>query len=317
MRSCSILMLGVLVSACGGHGPQAAGPGDGTGSGGNGVELGPPHGTVDPTGKGGDVNLLSFTAFGDVRPALPDEDFAYPNDVVTSVMKGMAALAPEFAIGTGDYMFVEYLPSSASGQLQALLAAEKSFSGPIFHGLGNHECQSFTDVNCPNLNESTNITTFMSTLVPWTPVPWFSFVVHTALGDAKFVFVAVNAWTDAQAAWLEETLAQPTRYTFVVRHHPTPDAGSASSAAGVAGSDAILSKHPVTLFLFGHVHEYAHLTANAVISGNAGAPLDSGHYGYLGVVQRSDGNVAVTEYDASTNMPTDTWAVTPEGTAAP
>lgn len=311
------LLLYVVLSGCGGSGAQALlGPGATSNGPSAPPDFGPPQGTVDPTGKGGDVNLLAFTAFGDIRPALPDEDFAYPTDTVTSIMQSMAALKPEFAIGTGDYMFVEYVPGSASNQLKALLGAESSFKAPIFHALGNHECQSFTDVNCPNLNESTNITQFMSTMLPWSPVPWFSFVVHTALGDAKFVFIAVNAWTDAQAAWLNSTLSQPTPYTFIVRHHPTPNAGKSSSAVGVAGSDAIIAKYPVTLFLFGHVHEYSHLTVNAVITGNAGAPLDSGHYGYVNVLQRADGNVSVTEYDQSTNMPTDTWAVTPDGKAA-
>ncbi len=118
----------------------------------------------------------------------------------------MAALGPQLAVATGDYMFVEYLPSSAASQLKALLSAESTFTAPIFHTMGNHECQSFADVNCPNLNESTN----------------------------------------------------------VVRHHPTPDGGQPSAAAGIAASDAIFAKHAVTLFIFGHVHEYAHLTANAV-----------------------------------------------------
>jgi hypothetical protein len=277
----------------------------------------PPRGTVDPQGKGGTVNRLAFTAFGDIRPALPDEDFAYPNTTVQAIVANMAAMHPEFAVATGDYMFVEYLPSSASAQLNSLLSDEKPFGAPIFHTMGNHECQSFTDVNCPMLNESVNITTYLSMLLPWTPVPWFSFVVHTDFGDAKFVFIAVNAWTDTQATWLDQVMSAETKYTFVIRHHPTPDAGMPSSAVGIAASDAILGKYPVTLYLFGHVHEYTHLSANRVVTGNAGAPLDAGNYGFLYVLQRPDGNIAVSEYPPNMNTATDTWAVTPDGAETP
>ncbi|HEY1954441.1 MAG TPA: metallophosphoesterase [Polyangiaceae bacterium] len=278
------------------------------------VDDSPPHGNVDPNGGGGTVNRLSFTAFGDIRPPLPDEDFAYPDATVDAIMSGMKAQSPEFGVATGDYMFVEYLPSSATGQLQHLLADEKTFGAPIFHAMGNHECQSFTDVNCPNLDESVNITTYLQLLLPWTTVPWFSFVVHTELGDAKFVFVAVNAWNDTQAAWLDKTMAAPTRYTFVIRHHPTPDAGSPSSAIGIAGSDAILNKYPATLYLFGHVHEYQQIGPNRVITGNAGAPLDAGEYGWLLVVQRPDGNIQATEYSLNQSTTLD-FAVTPDGQA--
>jgi hypothetical protein len=213
-------------------------------------------------------------------------------------------------------MFVAFFDWAAEGQLQRLEDAESNFNAPIFHALGNHECQSVENVNCPNLDESINIQSFMSTLLPWSQVPYYSFIVHTALGDAKLVFIAVNAWTDAQAAWLQQMLAQPTQYTFVIRHQPTPDAGKAASAAGIAASDAILANYPVTLYLFGHVHEYKHLTANRVVTGNSGAPLEGGNnYGFLHVLQRNDGNVAVTAYDQATGNPVDTWAVTPAGDA--
>jgi hypothetical protein len=281
------------------------------------LELGTSGGHIDPNGGGGTVSLLSFAAFGDVRPPLPDDDLQYPTTIVTGIFQGIAGLQPQLAIGTGDYMFVEFLASSASAQIAKLKSAESALSAPIFHALGNHECNSFSDVNCPNLNESVNITTFLAQLVPFTPTPWYSFIVHTALGDAKFVFIAANAWNDAQASWLTQELKTPTRYTFVVRHQPTPDGGSPSSAEGIMGSNQILTGYSVTLFLYGHVHEYNHLTANAVITGNAGAPLDAGSYGWLRVQQRSDGNVVVNAYELSTGMVIDSWDVTPEGLPAP
>jgi len=33
---------------------------------------------------------------------------------------------------------------------------------------------------------------------------------------SKTVFVAANAWSDAQATWLDAELAKPTTYTFLV-----------------------------------------------------------------------------------------------------
>jgi len=281
------------------------------------LALGPPQGTIDPMGGGGTVNLLAFTVFGDVRPALPDFDNQYPAMTIASIMKQMATLSPEFAVGTGDYMFVEALPSSATNQLKMLLAAEANFPKPIFHALGNHECNSFSDLNCPNLNETPNITVYMSTMLPWTKVPWYSFLVHTALGDAKFLFVAANAWNDQQAAWLKQALSIPTRYTFVIRHQPTPDAGQPSSVMGKLASDMLFMGQPITLFLYGHVHEYNHIGTNAVIAGNGGAPLDKGSYGFVYVRQREDGAVTVTAYDVASMMPMDAWNVTPDGQSTP
>ena len=91
----------------------------------------------------------------------------------------------------------------------------------------------------------------------------------------------------------------------MIRHHPTPDAGSPSSAIGIAASDAILDQYLVTLYLFGHVHEYAQIGPNRVVTGNAGAPLDAGQYGYLFVLQRPDGNIQATEYQLNATTSVD------------
>jgi hypothetical protein len=66
------------------------------------------------------------------------------------------------------------------------------------------------------------------------------------------------------------------------------------------------------------VHEYKRLDAQHVISGNGGAPLDSGtRYGLLLVQQQEDGSIALTEIDSSTGMPQDAWRVTADGQLAP
>lgn len=273
---------------------------------------------IDPNGGGGTVGLLHFGTFGDIRPPLPDDVFQYPSTVASAIFAGMAKSQPQFVVGTGDYMFAEFSASIVQQQLAKLADAEKSIIAPFFHAMGNHECNSLSELNCPNLDESPNIKTYLSTLVPWASgVPWFSFIVHTSLGDAKFVFIASNAWNDTQAAWLKQVLAVSTTYTFIVRHIPSPDAGTMSTTAGVTASDAIIAGRPVTLWLFGHVHEYKHLTTNSVIAGNAGAPLAAGEYGWVEVQQRPDGTVGVTAYSMATGMPTDAWAVTPDGAKSP
>jgi hypothetical protein len=332
----ALATLGVAgVAGCGGASGELGGGSDG----GSQVDFGPPHGTIDPNGGGGSVNLLAFTSFGDIRPAIPDVVVClndYPTlstGITPTIFSGMDALNPEFAVGSGDYMFVQAIGSLGTScvdqQLTDLLQAEQGFHHPIFHGMGNHECNSFCDSNCPNLNEYPNASEFMRMIDTFTQVPYYSFVIHTDLGDAKFLFLADNAWTDnpppaapGEAQWLDTALSQKTRYTFIVQHHPTPDAGKTSNAPGIAPSNTIIQSHaadsPVTLYLYGHVHEYTHLTdssgkpLNAVVSGNAGAPLDSGDYGWVYVLQRPDGNISVTayKYDGS---PIENFVVTPDG----
>jgi hypothetical protein len=123
------------------------------------------------------------------------------------------------------------------------------------------------------------------------------------------VFVAANAWSSMQASWLDQELSRPTPYTFVVRHEPP----GTSETDGAAASDPIIAAHPLTIGFYGHSHEYRHLDANHVISGNAGAPISFGSYGFLYVQQRLDGNIAVTEYRSDTGQATDAWVVNPAG----
>jgi hypothetical protein len=199
-----------------------------------------------------------------------------------------------------------------NNQLDKLLAAEQGFTGgTIFHTMGNHECTGATASNCPQANETPNVRGFMSRLLPFSSTPYFSFTVQTSKGPAKFISIAANAWDSTQEAWLRQTLAHSTTYTFVVRHEPTGE----SQSPGTQPSDAIIDQYPVTLKLFGHNHEYRHVTTNSVISGNGGANLrtQGTYYGYLMVEQQTNGNVSVTAYDISTGMPVDTFVVTANG----
>ena len=252
-----------------------------------------------------------FAVFGDVRPPNAGDTAAYPKTVIASLFQQIAAQSPDLVVGTGDYMFAS--TSDAAGidaQLAMLTDAEKAYAGPVYHALGNHECTGATASNCPTGNETANMRAFMKQLLPsGTTTPYFRVDVDTGHGAAKFVFVAANAWSDAQAAWLEAQLADPTAYTFVVRHEPP----SVAQTMGVAASETIIHRHPLTLELLGHFHRYQRLDGKHLISGNAGAPLSSGaHYGFVLVDLMTNGNLAVSEIDQATGDATDTFTVCPD-----
>lgn len=255
------------------------------------------------------AGTFRFAVFGDVRPSQPNDTANYPTVVVTGLFQQIAAQSPQFVVGTGDYMFASSTATSTvDAQLALLLQAEQGFSGPIYHALGNHECTGATASNCPNANETANVRAFMSKLVPaGTTTPYYRVDVDTGAGMAKVVVIAANAWSPAQAAWLETQLADPTAYTFVVRH----EAASVTDTAGAGASEAIVAKHPLTLELLGHWHRYEKLDERHVVSGNGGAPLSTGHYGFVLVDLLTNGDLSVSEIDQATGAVGDTFTVCP------
>jgi hypothetical protein len=144
---------------------------------------------------------------------------------------------------------------------------------------------------------------------------YYDFTVRTRHGDAHFIATAPNAWNDTQRAWLDRVLAVPARYTFVLAHEP-PDSSRPS------GSDAIEQammrrSGGITLRLYGHVHNYQHPLPNAIVTGNAGAPLTGtgSYFGFVIVQQQEDANLVVTAYEiGSPPMVRDSFVLTPEGT---
>src|SRR5262249_1343631 len=152
-------------------------------------------------------------------------------------------------------------------------------------------------------NETANMRAFMGKLVPaGTSTPYYRIDVDTGAGTAKLVFIAANAWSPTQADWLEQQLADPTAYTFVVRH----EAAAVTDTVGAAQSETIVQKPPLTLELLGHWHTYEKLDERHVVSGNGGAPLSSGHYGFVLVDLLTNGNISVSEIDQATGTANDT-----------
>jgi hypothetical protein len=263
---------------------------------------------------GGMVAALRFAVVGDSRPAMVDDTGGYPSDVVSRIYADVQALRPRptFVVSTGDYLFASEPapgePGQAGPQLDTYLQARARFAGPLFPAMGNHECTGATASNCgPGAANglTANYAAFLSKLLGPLGVERPYFAVDVAAPDrswtAKFVFIAANAWSAAQASWLDGALARPTTYTFVVRHEPA----SASTAPGVLPSEAILARHPYTLAIVGHSHTYAHSpeTPREVLVGNGGAPLTSKTYGFALFAQRADGAIVVDMLDWQTVAP--------------
>jgi len=239
-------------------------------------------------------------------------------------VESSAQLAPAFVVSTGDYIFANPFGSQAAAQFPLYLAARAKYSGVLFPALGNHECLGNEGSNCgagtlagtPN-----NYSEFVKSLL--TPIgktePYYSVRVDATDGSwtSKLVFVAANAWTQAQADWLDQTLAVPTTYTFVMRHEPK----AATKAPGTSPSEAIMAKHPYTLAIVGHTHTHERTHPKEVIFGNGGAPLTAGQtmYGFGMLTQRHDGAIQVDVIDVATGQADAAFrfAVKADGTAAP
>jgi hypothetical protein len=282
------------------------------------------------TADGGTLSRLLFAVVGDTRPATVDDVGGYPTDVITTIYAGIRALDPRPAmvLSTGDYVFASTPPrggdSQAGPQLDIYLRARARFPGPLFPALGNHECTGATSSNCGAGTAdgvTANYSAFLEKMLA--PIgqakPYYAIDIEAAdaTWTAKVVFVAANAWSTDQGAWLEGALSKPSTYTFVVRHEPA----SATSAPGVTPSEAVMARHPYTLAIVGHGHTYAHdrETPRQVLVGNGGAPLSSKDYGFAVFSQRPDGAIDVDMLhwqsliaDASFH-----FAVWPDGSAAP
>jgi hypothetical protein len=269
---------------------------------------------------GGLLPELSFAVVGDSRPANLDDTASYPTAIVQQIFTAVEAEMPhpEFVATTGDYMFASDNTGMVDAQLDLYLGARAAYSGIAYPAMGNHECTSLTQSNCgPGSSDGfpANYTQFVSRMVM--PLgeakPYYveRFAAMDGSWSAKLVFIAANAWTDAQARWLDLVLGEPTTYTFAVRHEPH----YADSAPGVDPSTTILAAHPLTMLITGHVHSYAHIPASReIIVGNGGAPLSSGtDYGYVVIDRQPGGSLQVTSYTYSTHAIVEQFMVTPDG----
>jgi calcineurin-like phosphoesterase family protein len=297
------------------------------GGGGTGVPEDAPSGSDGKPAADASTNLgptFRFAIVGDTRPANEDDTAHYPTPIITKIFADIEAASPhpDFAVSTGDYQFSNPTGTQATAQLHLYMTARAQFTNALYPALGNHECTGATDSNCGTGNANgitNNYTAFMTQMLQPIGIPKPYYVYNFAAQDgswtAKVVVIAANAWDATQSAWLTQTLAQPTTYTFVVRHEDH----LANTAPGVTPSETIISAHPYTLKIVGHTHTYSHYsTEHEVICGNGGAPLTSStNYGYAIVERLATGKLQFTEYDYMTNAVKDQFRFNADGSAAP
>jgi hypothetical protein len=263
----------------------------------------------------GAVSALTFAVVGDTRPSIPEDTAGYPTAIITKIFEDIAAESPkpQFVIATGDYMFT-LIGTAAQKQMNLYMGARAKFSGPFYPALGNHECDTFTNGNCVS-STTTNYTVFMNTMMA--PIqmttPYYTESVSGTDGGwtANFTFVACNAWDSTQQTWLQNALAKPATYQFVIRHEDVADISGTPCAA----SQTVIDANPLTLLLVGHIHEYQHdATHKEVVNGLGGAPLDSGtNHGYTIVNRNADGTLTVTTKDYMTLKPIDSFSIGANG----
>jgi hypothetical protein len=263
---------------------------------------------------------------GDTRPATSTTS-GYPatvKTIINSVFTGLQTQNVPFVVASGDYAYSSTGAGSAVPQYTDYMTARGNYSGKYLPTMGNHECNGFTDSNCPLGSYTGMMQDFVNKIV--TPStgqssPYYSALYRATDGSwsAKFVFIAGNAWTTTQQSWLQSTMAIPTTYTFTIRHEPAND----PRAPGVTPSESVMSSAfnggTLTLSITGHTHlvqlpggtqpygdSFGSTLAYETIIGNGGAPLDAGPtYGYAVATRRhSDGVMVLQMYesaDASAN----------------
>jgi hypothetical protein len=297
------------------------------------VDSGHEAGTDSGTDAGGGITLpaptlppvtlsnLSFGMTGDTRPAQSQttEYSQSLKNIIGSVFSGFASQNVPLAVGSGDYAFSSTSAGSAVPQYNDYMTARANFGGRYLPTMGNHECNGYTDSNCP-IGSFTGMTQdYVNTILQPSSgqtSPYYSALYTATDGSwtAKFIFTAANAWDTTQDTWLSNTLNVNTTYTFIIRHEPANDA----RAPGVTPSENLMSPAynagHLTLSITGHTHlvqlpggtqpygdQYGSTLAYEMIVGNGGAPLDAGnYYGYAIATRRtSDGAMVIQMYKSA------------------
>ncbi len=272
-------------------------------------------GAIGP--KGGSVSLLHFGITGDTRPpnsgALSASN-PYPTAVISTIASQMKAHGVQFGLDLGDHMYSNSrtdLPL-ATQEMNLYLSAVSGLGATWFLTQGNHECYGGS---CFAGSTNGDYVAFMNALAPISSTPYYTFDVTTSLGIATFVIVADMSYDNAEASWLESTLAAAdakAKYTIVARHHPPSDTSVSTNEAEMQ----VIRSHKFSLLLTGHNHLYKHPTTDNgrdIILGTGGAPLIAGgsFHGWALIDQQSTGQLAVTVYDLNSSTPVDTWSVGP------
>ena len=259
----------------------------------------------------------------------------YPTALITEIYLNIQGASPwpQFVIGTGDYAYCS--GSDCAAQTANYITAAQPYTGQIFLGMGNHECNGATASNCGASNTdgvTPNYANFINLLgtfgINSTNQPTLAnreayYEVDIASSDAtnpwtaRFLMIAANAWDSGQSNWLTGKMKETsTTYTFVIRHESYEDDGAASSdqPGDLGASDQIINSAsaPYTMLLVGHTHEYRQSTSGngevELIVGNGGAET-SGPAGYVICSRITGGNISCQPYASGTTPSTNGPAV--------
>ncbi len=278
-----------------------------------------PGGSV--SANGGTVERLWFATTGDTRPARCNDTDAYPKAAIAQIAAAMKALRVQFTVDLGDHMYVcSDVGGLGRARLDAAAQAQMGFyMGAIANGppawwmtMGNHECDAAYQTGSACViggPYDPNFAAYMAALRR--SLPYYANDVQTAQGLARFVVVADDAWSEAQAGWLSTTLAEAdarARYTFVVRHHPVQ--GTQTGRREIVD---LLRAHKATMLLTAHKHDYEHdpgsWDGRSVVVGLGGA---GGKWGFGTVLQNPDGTLTFVRRDANGNPVGAAWSVGPQ-----
>ncbi|MCJ7707114.1 MAG: metallophosphoesterase family protein, partial [Anaerolineales bacterium] len=197
---------------------------------------------------------FTFAVFGDTRTG---------HEVHRSVIDRLVALAPDFALHTGDLVGDGLLASEWARFLT--IEAPLMARVPLFPTLGNHEAESplyFDTFYLPG-NEH-----------------WYTF----DYGNARFVCVDVDGYAhfgtaSEQYAWLEATLAANTQPWLFVYLHVPPYSSLAEDSFEVAVRQSLtplFERTGVDAVFAGHHHNYQRSIVNGItylVTGGGGAEL--------------------------------------------
>jgi hypothetical protein len=268
------------------------------------------------------LSTLSFGVLGDTRPSSSTSGHYSTTlqGIINGIFTGLQGKGVQFAISVGDFCYSGSSAGAGVPQLNDFMSARALLSAPFLPVLGNHECITNTNGNCPAGSYSGLMQDYLNTIV--TPStnqssPYYSILYKATDGswNAKFIATAANAWDTTQQTWLQSTLAVKTTYTFFLRHEPA----NANTAPGTTPSENLVSAAynagNLTLSMTGHTHlvqlaggtlpygdSYGATQPYEIIIGNGGAPLDAGsYYGYAVLTRRASDGAIVTQMYESAN----------------
>ena len=270
-----------------------------------------PWGTVGR--EGGTVQRLFFGLTGDTRPGACDDTEHYPAETIAQISRSMKALHVQFGLDLGDHMYVcNGSAEEARIQMDEYMAAIAQGPSTFWMTMGNHECGHLYHFGpCFPGDDDANFIAYMKAL--GRPHAFYATDIHTALGLARFVFVADDSWDTLQATWLERVLTDAdinARYTIVARHHPMD--GDRNGPEQVI---RMILRHKYSLLLTAHLHTYEHnpssLDGRTVIVGVGGGPSQSPP-GFATVLQNKDATLSFVMRDINGNPVGEPWTVPPQ-----